>query len=87
MNPVPDKLNFILMCGDDNMKKEVFTEAATKFPRFVLEWAEGKGYRTEVIAGDMSLPELLELAAKNATDDTKAKIVRALKTRYGRTVQ
>lgn len=87
MNPVPDKLNFILMCGDDNMKKEVFTEAATKFPRFVLEWAEGTGYSTEVIAGDLSLPELLELAAKNATGDTKAKIVRALKTRYGRTVQ
>lgn len=87
MNPVPDKLNFILMCGDDNMKKEVFTEAATKFPRFVLEWAEGTGYSTEVIADDMSLPELLELAAKNATGDTKAKIVRALKTSYGRTVR
>ncbi|MGN0220194.1 MAG: hypothetical protein ACI4AX_07920 [Muribaculaceae bacterium] len=69
------------------MKKEVFTEAATKFPRFVLEWAERTRYTTEVIAGDLSLPELLELAAKNATDDTKAKIARALKTRYGRTVQ
>lgn len=32
MNPDPDKLNFILMCDDDNMKKEVFPKPPQNSP-------------------------------------------------------
>ena len=72
-----------MMFNNEDTKK-AFTEAATKYPDLLLKWAEGTNYGVEVIASDISLPELLELAAQNAEGDTKAKIKRVLSSKYGR---
>lgn len=86
MNPVPAKLNLVLQIGNDEYTKKVFEEAATKFPQFVLQWAEENHYSVDVITSDLSLPELLEMAGKNATGETRQKIAKALKDRYGRSI-
>lgn len=83
LKPVPKKLNYLMMFNNEDTKK-AFTEAATKYPDLLLKWAEGTNYGVEVIASDISLPELLELAAQNAEGDTKAKIKRVLSSKYGR---
>lgn len=72
--------------GNDEYTKKVFEEAATKFPQFILDWAEKTNYSVDVIATNLSLPELLEMAGKNATGDTRTKIAKELKQHYGRNI-
>lgn len=71
---------------DNDFVAGMFNKAATVYPQYLLEWAEKNQFQPDILAPGLSLPELLETAAKNATGETREKLVKALDSRYGRSI-
>lgn len=88
INPTPKKLEFIFTVFNNNAEllTRVFNEAATQKPEMLLKWAEERKFQPDVITTGLSLPDLLETAAKNATGETRNKLVKVLDSRYGRSI-
>lgn len=80
----PEKLNFALMTGYEDFIGRTFEAAVKIWPEQLLKWAEETQFQNEVPAPGLSLPELLQEAAKNATGETQTKIRQVLRNRYGR---
>lgn len=87
INPTPQKLDFIIgTFNNAELLTRVFNEAATQKPEMLLKWAEENFFQPDVITTGLSMPDLLETAAKNATGETRNKLVKVLDSRYGRSI-